>query len=234
MNKQNVNKIVAPDIDSYYEHGLPNLTTNWPNGWMSANDLRLLFNVARKTNGPVLEVGPWLGRSTTAMLLGLREREAAGEKPVYFDTIDYGITSVAEWRERFNEQLKPDKDQGRVMDAVYHPGGTSAVLIRNLKENRLLPYVTNIVRGDFNTCPLSRKYKMIFCDATHDDTEIADNLPRLVTLGGKGCTYVFDDVITQERADKICAHLDVKSHFMTRTVFPERSKRCKLLIVETH
>jgi hypothetical protein len=233
VKQQEVDSLTGPDVDLYYKHALPNPVAGWPNGWMSANDLKLLYNVAIRTTGPVLEVGPWLGRSTTAILLGLKAREDSGESHVFFDTIDYGITSVAEWRERFGELLKPDKDFGRVMDAVYHPGGTIAVLLRNIKDNRLLPYVTNVVRGDFNTCPLARKYKLIFCDATHDDKEIADNLPRLASLGDKGCTYVFDDVITQERADKICMHLDVKSHFMTRAVFPARSKRCKLLIVET-
>jgi len=134
---------------------------------------------------------------------------------------------------RFGEVLKADKDKGRVMDAVYHPGGTVAVLIKNLKDNGLLPYVTNVIRGNFLDCPIQRKYKMIFCDATHDDQEVHDNVPALAKVAAKGCTYVFDDVVSQQRVDLIMEYIKPKRHFMTRSVFPNPKKRCKLLVVET-
>lgn len=228
---------IVEDTDSqamqYFEQPLPNLPQGYPNGWMSATDLRLLYSTALRTNGDVLEVGPWLGRSSSAIAAGLRDRQEAGGAPVRYDTIDYGITSVEEWQARFNERLDPGKDKGRAIEAVYHPGGTIAVLISNLKGNGLLPYVTNVIRGDFHDCPIQRKYQMIFCDATHDDGEIHRNVPRLAELGAEGCTYVFDDVITAERAKLVCSYLEPKQYFMTRRLFPKPGKRCKLLVVET-
>lgn len=220
--------------DAYFDQPLPKLEQPFPNGWMSPLDLQVLYNAALRATGPVLEVGPWLGRSTTALAAGLRDREAAGAAPVEFDTIDFGITSVDEWSARFGERLRPDKDNGRAIEAVYHPGGTIAVLIRNLKGLGLLPWVTNVVRGDFLTCPFTRRYGLIFCDATHDDDEIARHVPRLAELARPGCTFVFDDVITEERASKVCAHLAATRRFMTRTLYPSRKRRCKLLVVETH
>lgn len=220
--------------EPYLERGLPNdLVAGYPNGWMSATDLRVLYNCAYRTQGPILEVGPWLGRSTTAITAALRDREKTGIDRTFFDTVDYGITSAEEWYSRFNETLSVGKDKGRVMDAVYHPGGTLAVLIKNLKENGLLPYMTNIVWGNFLECPLQRKYSMIFCDATHDDQEVHDNVPALAKVAAKNCVYVFDDVVSQQRVDLIFKYIKPKRHFMTRSVFENPKKRCKLLVVET-
>lgn len=200
---------------------------------MSAKDLTVLYNAGQDAKGDVLEVGPWLGRSTTAITAGLCRREAEGHTPIKYDTIDFGITSADEWVERFDEPFRVAKDKGRVAEAVYHPGGTIAVLIQNLKSNGLLKYVTNVIRGDFLDSPISRKYALIFCDATHDDTEIHRHLPKLAELAAPGCVLIFDDVITEERADLICSYLNVSDRFMTRTVYPDRKARCKLLVVET-
>ncbi|MFN7225105.1 MAG: class I SAM-dependent methyltransferase [Paracoccaceae bacterium] len=221
--------------NAYFTQGLPRLPFGFPNGWMSAKDLTVLHNAALRTVGPVLEVGPWLGRSSSAIASGLRIRaETDGQMPVFYDMIDFGITSASEWTERFNEKFRMEKDQGRVAEAVYHPGGTIAVLIKNLKDNELLKYVTNLIRGDFLDCPIERSYGLIFCDATHDDAEIHRHLPKLARLAGPGSTLIFDDIITEERADLVRSYLDVKFSFMTRSRFPNRSDRCKLLVVETN
>lgn len=217
----------------YFEQPLPTLPLGFPNGWMSSPDLGLLYNAALRTKGDVLEVGPWLGRSTSAIAAGLRDRAAAGGAPVRFDTIDYGITSADEWQLRFDETLNAGKDKGRALEAVNHPGGTIAVLINNLKGNDLLPYVTNVIRGDFHDCPIKRKYGMIFCDATHDEHEINKNMPRLAKMGDKGCIFVFDDVVREDQADMICSYLKPKFRLITRQLFPDSKKKLKLLLVET-
>ena len=183
--------------EPYLERGLPALTTGFPNGWMSATDLKVLYNCAYRTKGPILEVGPWLGRSTSSITAAMRDREETGVAP----------------------------------DVFNHTNAD--VVAKNLKDNGLLPYVTNVIRGNFLDCPIQRKYKMIFCDATHDDQEVHDNVPALAKVAAKGCTYVFDDVVSQQRVDLIMEYIKPKRHFMTRSVFPNPKKRCKLLVVET-
>lgn len=217
--------------DGYFQRPLPELANGFPDGWMSPLDLKAIYNAALKASGPILEVGPWLGRSTTALAAGLRDR--TDEERILFDTIDFGITSAEEWQERFNERLKMDKAGGRVVEAVYHPGGTLAVLIKNLKGNGLLPYMTNIIRGDFLDAPISRQYGLIFCDATHDDAEINRHMPRLAELAAPGATLIFDDIVTPEHAEMVCKHLNTKRAIMTRTLYPNRNRRCKIMIVET-
>ncbi len=223
----------AKIVQRYFSQPLPKLPQGFPNGWMSAKDLTVLYNAGLNAKGDVLEVGPWLGRSTTAIAAGLRQRETDGGTSLKYDSVDFGITSADEWVERFDEPFNLSKDKGRVAQAVYHPGGTIAVLIQNLLANDLLKYVTNIIRGDFLDSPISRKYSLIFCDATHDDKEIHRHMPRLAELAAPGCVLVFDDVVTEERADLVCGYLNVSDRFMTRAVYPDRKARCKLLVVET-
>ena len=220
-----------PLNESFFPHPLPELPRGFPNGWMSPKDLMTLYNVARRTPGPVLEVGPWLGRSSSAIALGLRDRVALdGAAPVTYDLIDFGITSAEEWRARFNQPLHFDKDKGRVLSAVYHPGGTIAVLIKNLNENDLLPHVTNVIRGDFLECPIARRYGMIFCDATHDEAEIRRHLPKIAELAAPGGLLVFDDIVTEDHADMVCGYLDVAGRVMTRALYG--TKRCKVMVVQ--
>jgi predicted O-methyltransferase YrrM len=218
----------------YFERTLPAPRRGYPQGWMSPLDLQVIYNASYMTKGPILEVGPFVGRSTAAICYGLRDRKREGMEPTPFDTLDLGITSAAEWTEKLKEPFDVKRAWGQLAAAVYHPGGTIAVLIRNIKDLNLLPFVTNFIRGDLVTCPLSRDYKMIFCDTTHDDGEIHRHLPHLVEMAGPGCTLVFDDVITDQRQELICSYLDVKNCFRTNVLYPNREDFCKVMVVETN
>ncbi|MDX1784481.1 MAG: class I SAM-dependent methyltransferase [Roseovarius sp.] len=228
-----MSEITDPDrINAFLEHPLPSVPRGFPNGWMSASDLQAIYNAARRTTGDVLEVGPWLGRSSTAIAAGLRDREAAGRARVKYDIIDFGIASAEEWQERFNQPLRLDHDKGRVAEAILHPGGSNAVMINNLKMNDLLGYTTTIMRGDIVDSPIQRKYSMIFCDALHDIAEIERNMPRLAELVAPGCVFVADDVVTDETAERVRSYLDVKEFFFTRTIRRKRSKLCVFQIAD--
>jgi hypothetical protein len=43
-------------------------------GWMSFNEQKTLYSLARFSSGPILEIGPWLGRSTVCIARGIRQR----------------------------------------------------------------------------------------------------------------------------------------------------------------
>lgn len=214
------------EINSYLKLPLPKLRWQFPNGWMSASDLHFLYNIAHETKGDVLEVGPWLGRSSTAISAGLRDREAAGGERVKYDIIDYGIASADEWQARFGQPLKLSHDKGRVAEAILHPGGSNAVLINNLKQNDLLRYTNTIMRGDIVDSPIQRSYSMVFCDALHDMVEVERNMPRLAGLIAPGGVLVADDVIADDMAERIAEFLDVKRYFFTKTARERRAKLC--------
>ncbi|UXX84991.1 class I SAM-dependent methyltransferase [Roseovarius pelagicus] len=226
-------EITDPDtINAFLEYPLPSVAKGFPNGWMSASDLQTIYNAARRTTGDVLEVGPWLGRSSTAIAAGLRDREAEGGARVKYDIIDFGIASAEEWQQRFNQKLRLNHDNGRVAEAVLHPGGSNAVMVNNLKMNDLLGYTTTIMRGDIVDSPIQRKYSMIFCDALHDIAEIERNMPRMAELVAPGCIFVADDVVTDETAECVRSYLDVKEFFFTKTIRRKRSKLCVFQIAD--
>ncbi|GGJ02153.1 Stf0 family sulfotransferase [Neoroseomonas lacus] len=205
---------------------LPKLPYPYPDGWMRPIELRILYTLARRTAGPVLEVGSWIGRSSSAIAAGLRD---GGRHPApVFDIVDFGPCSATEWQERFGQKLNLDNAGGSVAAAVFHPGGSIAVLIENLRRNALLGQVNGILRGDLLTAPLGRRYGMIFCDAVHGAAEAARTMPRIAELAADQALLIFDDVSTEAFADDICAYLKPVRRFLLAAA----SGQGKLLVVE--
>ncbi|CAA9279108.1 MAG: hypothetical protein AVDCRST_MAG27-3878 [uncultured Craurococcus sp.] len=205
---------------------LPTLPHPYPEGWTSHIELVLLYNLARVTRGPILEIGPWLGRSTSAICAGIRDQEAS-TRPA-FDTVDFGITSAEEWKTLLGIDFGPQLSHRVVVDAIYHPGGSMAVLIANLRRNNLLEFTTTITRGNILDMPFSRNYRMIFCDTTHDEREVRLYLPRIAQLARPGAHLVFDDVVTEDFADLICSYLPVAA----RRILHDEEQYSKQLLVK--
>src|SRR5262249_40756292 len=42
-------------------------------GWLTSREENALYSLGRWTRGPILEIGPWLGRSTTILALGIAD-----------------------------------------------------------------------------------------------------------------------------------------------------------------
>lgn len=197
---------------------LPSLPYRYPEGWMSAIELRLLYSLARRHAGPVLEIGSWIGRSSSAIAAGLRD---GGRNPApIYDIVDFGPASAAEWEQRFGQKLNLEMGNGHVAAAVFHPGGPIAVLIDNLRRNGLLGHVTSIIRGDLLELALARRYRLIFCDAVHGPAEAARTMPKLAELVAEDAILVFDDVVTEDFADTICGYLSPVRRFLLASQTP--------------
>ncbi|NJC07837.1 Stf0 family sulfotransferase [Polymorphobacter fuscus] len=207
---------------------LPALPFRYPDGWMRPIELRILYTLARRSAGPVLEVGSWIGRSSSAIAAGLRDG-VCDPKPVY-DIIDFGPCSAAEWQQRFGQKLNIEMGGGHVAAAVLHPGGSMAVLIDNMRRNDLLGHVTSIIRGDVLETPLGRRYGMIFCDAVHGEVEAKRTMPAIAALAAERALFVFDDVTTEAFADTICSYLKPVRRFL----LSGKDTYGKLLVVEHH
>lgn len=205
---------------------LPKLLQGWPEGWMSPLELQILYNLALAPVETVLEVGPWIGRSTTALCAGLRD--GPRDQPAKFDVVDLGQTSAADWLRDFGVPLDFTLRHGRVAEAIYHPGGTIAVLINNLKRNDLLSITTTVTRGNFLDLNYSRMYDLIMCDAIHDEREASLYMPKISSLIKVGGTLVIDDVVTDEFADFICSFLE----FNERLLINRHDKAHKLFLIK--
>lgn len=159
-----------------------------PEGWFSKGQINILYQLALATPGPILEVGPWIGRSTAVICHALCQRS----EPVEFHTVDYGIASEQEWKELFGSELckKPNADQ--YLPHINQPGGSLTSLKRNLDE-RGFGDMAEIHRGDFHQVSPEGPFSLIFCDATHNIAEIDKNVPALLSKLKPGGILACDD-----------------------------------------
>src|SRR5688572_27206260 len=116
----------AVDLDRLDPFPIP--LTSMPEGWLNQVEMQILYSLARRGNGPVLEIGSWLGRSTTAIAAGIRD---GGHRA--FDTVDFGITSIPEFEEKLQTGIETLSHNPIVIRSIHAPGGTTALLIENLR-----------------------------------------------------------------------------------------------------
>lgn len=185
-----------------------------PPGWLSATDLQILYSFAALLPGPILEIGAWLGRSTAAIAAGIRD----SGMPKIFDTVDFGITSPREWETRLKEDFGRFTRNDMVARSIYHPGGSIAVLIENLRKMGLLDHVTSIIRGDSTQVPLRPAYGMIFCDTLHDEREVHAYGAFLDGLLMPGGWLICDDVADDRLGDVLKTYVDFDLWWFSRAI----------------
>jgi hypothetical protein len=180
-------------------HHIPFDLNSLPHGWLSPTESRFLYNLARVSKGPVMEVGSWIGRSTCALAYGIRDNPS---RPI-FDVFDLGLVGFEEWAKWFGAD--PRTTHGpEIIEVLETKGGTGAVLRQNLYERRLDQYVNMIVLGDFKKSGVARKYSTCFCDVSHDKAEIDANVPSLMEMiHADDFLIVFDDLWSLEASDYV-------------------------------
>ncbi len=74
--------VVADAMDALFRNGrlvineldpLPVDVSFFPEGWVTPLELQVLYNLGKYGDGDFLEIGTWIGRSTTAIALGRRD-----------------------------------------------------------------------------------------------------------------------------------------------------------------
>lgn len=192
---------------------LPFNLTDLPEGWFSVNQVNVLYQLALATPGPILEVGPWVGRSTSVIARALRVR---GER-IPFHTVDYGIASETEWEGLFGSSVHTKKDPARYLRHINQPGGTITSLENNLTAQDLRGLV-EIHRGDFHAVAPEGPFALIFCDATHSRREIDRNIPALLRRLTPGGVLACDD-ITPELEAHLLARFEFRWHHLDSLLF---------------
>ena len=182
-----------------------------PKGWLSLDEIRILYTLARLVPGPILELGSWLGRSSAAIAQGIKD----SEKQKSFDIADFGITSCMEWEEKLKESFQRFSTQDIIVRSIHQPGGSIAVLIDNLRQLNLLPYATSIIRGNWVDVPLRNSYGLLFCDTLHDEREVREYAARLNSLVEPGGWLICDDVIDNRLADILKEYIEFDLWFFS-------------------
>lgn len=170
-------------------------------GWMNPDEQRALYALARFSAGPIMEIGPWLGLSTSCIAQGIRDSGRSKEfvtcelaptlknfRPIDSEAIGFfypeksdlpmGVCSL----ELFERDIKP------VLD---HPQGLLGQLKSNLARMDVRELVEVFV-GDFRSSP-DKIYAFVFTDSMHDENEINRNAPDLKRFTAAGSILACHD-----------------------------------------
>ncbi|WP_029005721.1 glycosyltransferase [Azorhizobium doebereinerae] len=195
-------------------------------GWLSEREMRLLYGCARVLDGPFLEMGAWVGRSTSVLAHAVRD--AGGGKRF----VSTEIQPLLEDFRRVGDEvhyLSPQcggQSIGQVAAAVFEAdiapvlraeGGVIGTLTRNLDALGLLPFVT-IHAGDFATAP-DLGYGFIFNDCAHTAAEIERSAAGLRAFIGARTIIMAAHDHTPEGEAAFRALFDVRESMCVDTLF---------------
>ncbi len=177
------------------------LSFNGTAGWLSPNERRALYALAYWRDGPFLEIGSWVGLSTSCIALGIRDSKRSihflsndlspsvnNFKPhkgaiglfIPSDSSDCMATTSVE---DYESNLRP------ILEA---PGGIMGCLKCNLARNGLADLI-EIAEGDFRVAVPRMSYPFVFCDCVHSPEEIQANVPSMLPLMSPDCIVAFHD-----------------------------------------
>ena len=177
-------------------------------GWSTYDEQRALYALARHLPGPIMEIGPWLGRSTVCLARGIRDSGEVKQlltcelapnldnyRPIGEDRMGFyyppestesmGVCS----RESFENEIKP---------FVAHPKGLIGLLRENLARHQVEELVEVHV-GDYRKSP-DHVYRLLFTDSMHDEAEINRNAPDLKRFLGPDSILACHDTTKENEA----------------------------------
>ncbi len=224
---------VPPSLGSFRLEALPKppFEMSWlPEGWLSGIESCVLYASAKAAKGPILEIGSWVGRSTCVLASGVRDNPSL---PI-LDVFDHGIASIREFQKFFKQDPRYHSASEKFLKVILTPGGVGALLKKNLIERDLESFVNSIILAEFKNVPVSRKYSFCFCDVSHDDKEIKENVPAIVDMLDKDdFLIVFDDVATPETCRRIQEMCKADKAVCLGGGFPngEKGYGCKISIM---
>lgn len=177
-------------------------------GWLKPDERRALYALARWLPGPFLEIGPWVGLSTSIIAYAIRDSAVHKQfitselnpkiqnyRPYnggigFFvppeSTVPHGVCSI----DTFDRLIKP---------VVTGEGGVIGRLEKNLAAKGLDVFV-KIVEGDFTQVP-DIGYKFVFSDTMHDPPEVKRNALRLKSFIREGTILACHDIDAQNEEE---------------------------------
>jgi hypothetical protein len=193
-------------------------------GWFSQDEAELLYLLAVMSRGRFLEIGHFLGRSTSAICEGIRD----SGRVIEFNSYDLGFNTPEEFiafytKLYYRREFDVPKEYN---DMVYSRGITTTSVAREHLARFQLDSYVHLISGDFTTAEAT-PYDFIFCDAMHDSHEIQANIAAITRSSADDCTWAFHDM-TDANRDAVLAAVPT-ARFITRAdtlgVFRYRSPK---------
>jgi predicted O-methyltransferase YrrM len=156
-------------------------------GWLSNDEQKALYYLARIAPGPVMEVGAFLGRSTVTIARGIAD---SGRSRRFLSCeLNPTVENFRPLDEHTVGFIYP-ASSGAVMDTIarsnyerYYqqyilaPGGIIGQLRANLQRHGV-DHLVEVAEGDFRQQPKAA-FSLIFSDVMHDEAELLRNIPDL-------------------------------------------------------
>lgn len=175
-------------VNTKYQKTL-NLKAEQISGWFTPAKCEKLYKLTMVTNGPILEVGHFLGKSTASICEALRD----SLKNRVFNSYDLGFISADEFKKFYNNVHQRDTEVPPLFRQIYSQNTTSTELAAiNLRDAGLGNYV-KLISGNFIDLD-QNQYDFIFCDAMHEPHEIELNLPHVINHSSQHCIWAFHDM----------------------------------------
>jgi hypothetical protein len=170
-------------------------------GWFSEDEAEMLYLLAATSPARrFLEIGHFLGRSTSAVCEAIRDAGVAVE----FNSYDLGFTNAEEFIAHFKRVHDTTSSEvpAEYTELVYSQKKTTSEIAKlNLERFDLARYV-RLISGDFTLLDQSQ-YGFIFCDALHDHGEIRVNLPHVIQASSDDCVWAFHDMSPANAAEVV-------------------------------
>lgn len=144
-------------------------------GWSSENELRLLFQFASQSTGPIVEIGSWMGRSTIALAQGAK---ISGQKVCAVDTF-HGGEDTPELNKYFNEE-NPDNILQKFQANIRHSGLEDYVVVMRGMSMQIVKQWTD---------PIG----MIFIDGDHSEKAVRQDIENWLPFLQVGGIAAFHD-----------------------------------------
>jgi len=181
-------------------------------GWFKPAECEKLYQLILETNGDILEIGHFLGRSTSFICQGIRD----SKKDRTFRSYDLGFTNYNEVQKFYHEMYGSDIGIPKLYKIAFEQNKTTSEVAKMNLTNLNLDSYVNLISGNFIELD-SNKYDFIFCDAVHDIREIENNLPHVISHSNKSCIWAFHDM-TNDTIDYIKSNVNCEYIGIVKTL----------------
>ena len=219
MTDPTLRNIQARIQETPFKHPL-----NGIQGWLQPDEQHTLYVLARYLEGPVLEIGSWVGLSTACLAYGIQDSGLA--RTLVTTDLNPSTQHFRRVGEQFDFLLPGDTlPRGScdlqtycrfILPVLNRPGRALGQLRYNLLRLGLLRGVT-ILEGDFSQAP-NIGYRLLFCDATHTPYETALTAQALQRFLIPGAILACHDVKTANEG-VLRENISFQNAFQVDTLF---------------